>query len=406
MADEPRALVLSPEAPYPLHGGGAIRTACLLHYLALQMPVDVIVFAVDGSREPAADMPVGLAARVQTVRLAVHADTLAAKIQRNSLRLLRGRLPLEDRFSQPESLAAVREAVAGRSYSLAVIEHFWCAQYLPILRTVAKRVVLNLHNVESELHDTCSRSEPWPQNWAHGRFRELARAREQAMFPRFDLILATSELDAERVLRIAPEATTAVMPNAAPLRDAPDPPEENVIAFSGNLEYHPNLTAARYFAEHVWPTLSQEDPDLRWRLIGRNHERLARELAGDERIEFTGPVEDAVLELARARFAVVPVQSGSGTRVKIMEAWSAKRAVISTPLGAEGLPIRDQTNILLADSPERWLVQARQLLHDGEMRRRIGSSGRETFENQLSWPAAWRSLETTLQTVLPPRSAA
>jgi len=370
------------------------------------MPVDLVVFAVEGHRDPATDLPSGLVDSVQTVWLPVHSDSLPSKLRRNGVRLLRGRLPLADRFGEPQSLRAVERAVAGRSYSLAVIEHFWCAQYLPLVRSVAGQVVLNLHNVESELHDTCSRSEPWPQNWAHGRFATHARALEARLLPDFDVVLAASELDAERVRRIAPGARAAVMPNAAPLREAPEPLEENVVAFSGNLEYHPNLTAARYFAKQVWPGLSREFRDLKWRLIGRNHERLQRELGGDPRIEFTGPVEDAVRELARSRFAVVPVQSGSGTRVKIMEAWSAKRAVISTPLGAEGLPILDQSNILLADSAERWLVQARQLLLDEDMRRRIGSAGRETFEDRLSWPAAWHALGTALGTVSLPSSDA
>lgn len=401
-AGMPRALVLSPEAPYPLHGGGAIRTACLLQYLAQRMPVDLVTFAVGADRDPAVDLPDGLVDSAHTVRLPVHPNSLLAKVRRNSVRLLRGRLPLADRFGEPESLRAVEQAVAGRRYALAIVEHFWCAQYLPLLRPVAGQVVLNLHNVESELHETCSRSEPWPQNWAHGRFAGRARELEAEYLPKFDLILATSELDAERVRLIAPGSRVAVMPNAAPLRDAPEPPEENVVAFSGNLEYHPNLTAARYFARQVWPRLAADFGDLRWRLIGRNQERLQREFALDSRIEFTGPVEDAVMELARSRFAVVPVQSGSGTRVKIMEAWSAKRAVISTPLGAEGLPIREQSNILLADSPERWLVQARQLLQDEGMRRRMGLAGRGTFEEHLSWPAAWRALEGTLGTALPP----
>ena len=172
--------------------------------------------------------------------------------------------------------------------------------------------------------------------------------------------------------------------------------EEHCIAFSGNLEYHPNVAAVRFFAADVWPQLRERDAELRWRLIGRNEQAVARWVAGDPRIETTGPVDDALAELARVRVVVVPLLAGSGTRVKILEAWAAGRAVVSTRVGAEGLPAVHRENLLLADSPTEILEAVLVLLEDEPLRRRLGEAGRRLVEEQFCWPAAWRGLEQWL----------
>jgi len=82
---------------------------------------------------------------------------------------------------------------------------------------------------------------------------------------------------------------------------------EQTIAFSANMEYHPNVSAVRYFARRIWPLLRERWPSLRWDLIGKNPETVRRYTEGDARIRLTGPVEDAIRELARTSVAVVPL---------------------------------------------------------------------------------------------------
>jgi glycosyltransferase involved in cell wall biosynthesis len=119
-------------------------------------------------------------------------------------------------------------------------------------------------------------------------------------------------------------------------------------------------------------------------------------VGGDARIELTGEIEDALPEIARARIIVAPLLAGSGTRVKIMEAWAAARPVISSPIGAEGLPVADGENIVLVETPQDWVGQVLELLRDESRRRRLGAAGRAVFERELCWPAAWRCLDAVL----------
>jgi len=396
---------LSPEAPYPLAGGGPVRSASLLEFLSRDLPVHLITFD-DSSGLPLSELPQGVVDKLTVVDLPLHSRSKPARLCRNLRRLLQARLPLSDRFGCAAVRGQVERAVEGVRYRLAVVEHFWCASYLPLLRRAAGRVILNLHNVESALHESCARSEGGVKAAAHSVFRRIAERAERELLPAFDLILTASEQDRERVLRLAPSARVSVYPNAIPWAAQPGGAEEEVVAFSGNLEYHPNVTAVKYFLNEVWPSLKRRRPDLRWRLIGRNEAAARRLASGDPRIEFTGQVDNALAELARAKVVVVPLLAGSGTRIKILEAWAAGRAVVSTPVGAEGLPARHGENVWIAATAGQMTGAVCELLENAERRRRLGAAGRRTYEERFCWPAAWKTLEEPLQPLLPAPAAA
>jgi glycosyltransferase involved in cell wall biosynthesis len=206
-------------------------------------------------------------------------------------------------------------------------------------------------------------------------------------------VLAASPSDAEAARAIAPGAHIAVYPNAVPWVPQPPATDEEVVVFSGNMEYHPNLSAVRFFRMEVWPLLRQRWPALIWRLVGKNPTAVSRFTAGDTRIEVTGEVDDAVRELARARVAVVPLLAGSGTRFKILEAWSAGLPVVSTTIGAEGLPAQDGENLLIADSAPGFAAAVTRLLENADLRHQLGRSGRFLVEREFTWDAAWKKLD-------------
>ena len=120
---------------------------------------------------------------------------------------------------------------------------------------------------------------------------------------------------------------------------------------------------------------------------------MRRFTVGDPRIEVVGPVVDAVCELARSRVAVVPLLTGSGTRVKILEALAAGLPVVSTTIGAEGLPVRDGETALLADGAEAFAAAVTRLLTCSELRQKVGSAGRLLLEKEFTWEAAWKKLD-------------
>jgi glycosyltransferase involved in cell wall biosynthesis len=396
MANRRRALLVAPEAPYPLVGGGALRAASMLEYLAQSHIVDAIVFHTPGS--PVA-FPPGLVDRLDTIELPAHSKHYAARALRNGHRMLRRSPPLVDRFAGFG--AGIATLLADRPfYDLAVLEHFWCAPYHEQIAPRARWTILDLHNIESAWHLGCGKVAGWPQSAAHEVFHQAAINLERQWLPLYSLVLAASADDAARVQSIAPEAAVAVYPNTIPRVDYPPRREQDTIVFSGTLEYEPNRTAVRHFAAEIWPTLRHRWPGLKWRLVGRNPEAIRSYIAGDPTIECTGPVDNAICELARAKVIVVPLLSGSGTRLKIIEAWAAGAPVVSTPVGAEGLPARHGENILLADDPASFADSVSCLLASPADRDRIGRRGREQYESELTWETAWKALDQALRSLL------
>jgi glycosyltransferase involved in cell wall biosynthesis len=388
---KPSALFLAPEAPYPLAGGGALRSASLLEYLGRKYDVDVIVFRQPGAADPARLVPARLVRRVTVLDLPPNRRGLAARAVRNAERAVRRIPPLVDRFAGFS--AEVAHAIAGARYDLGIIEHSWCAPYLDQVAPHCVRTVLDLHNVESVLHARCASAEGGATAAVHRIFADASRELERAWLPRFSLILATSQSDAGLVRGIAPDATVSVYPNALPFTPLPPPGDEEAIVFSGNMEYHPNRTAVRFFRQDVWPLLRDRWPRLVWRLVGKNPDAVRRFTKGDSRIEVAGAIDDAISELARSRVAVVPLLTGSGTRLKILEAWAAGLPVVSTTIGAEGLAMRDGENGLVADGAEAFANAVTRLLTCSELRRKLGGAGRLLMEKEFTWESAWRTLD-------------
>jgi glycosyltransferase involved in cell wall biosynthesis len=395
-------LMLSPEPPYPLEGGGAYRIASLLHYFARFAEVDLILISDSGA--PALLAP-GLVRSQQVIPLPHHSRGLLARYARNAGRAIRGVPPLIDRVSGLGSL--IERAIAGRTYDLGVVEHFWCAPYIEQLRGCCETTILDLHNIESVLHDRCARltgAGAGLVRAGHRRFASASRNLEADLFPRFSLVLATSIEDAAIAGQIAPQARTAVYPNSLPWVETPQSAELPRVVFSANFEYHPNIDAVGFLVREIWPLVRTQYPGVRLRLVGRGDAFIRHLLppgtaqtGNDTGIEVTGPILDARAEIAQAQIVVAPLRVGSGTRIKILEAWAAARCVVATPLAAEGLGARAGVDIALAGGAHAFASEVIRLLGDPPGRKRIATHGRQTFERCFSWEAAWKTLDKDLQ---------
>ncbi len=379
--------MLSAERPYPLHGGGAYRTASLLHYFAQFADIDLILLAEDAHEAP---VPAGILRSQHVITLPKHIKTIGERYKRNIARAIRGVPPLIDRLAGQE--AEIKRLLAGKHYDLAIVEHFWCAPYLETLKPYCGETVLDLHNVESVLHRSCAKIDTPLIALGQLRFAAAAEKLEKQWLPGYSRVMVTSEADALRVQELAPGARTIVYPNALPCREKPQVPEKPLIVFAANFEYHPNIDAVRFLADEIWPLVREKHPELTLRLVGRGNKFVRHLITDTTGIEFSGPIPDTLPEVAAATAVVAPLRAGSGTRIKILEAWAAGRAVIATPLAAEGLEARDGSNILLGSAAGEVALQLCRAVEDRHLRERLGSAGRHLFEDRYSWPAAWRNL--------------
>jgi glycosyltransferase involved in cell wall biosynthesis len=353
-----------------------MRTAALLEWLSSRYAVDAVLF---GEALP-------IAADVCAIPLPRHSRSPWARLARNLGRAWRDVAPLVDRFSGFDSHLA--GFAPGRRWDLCVIEHFWCAPYADTLARRADKLVLDLHNVESAPHSGYAASTPWPMSALHRRFAASAGRLEREWLPRFDLVLTASEADRARIAPLS--RASAVYPNTVRDRPVPTLPKRHQIVFAGNHEYQPNQDGTRWFARHVWPALSHQHPRLEWVLLGKNAHAIPASIRNLPNVRVTGEVEDTLPDLAQSLVMVVPLLSGSGTRLKILEAWMARLPVVSTTIGAEGLPT---DSLILADSPLDFINAVNRLLGDGALREHLATSAAETFHQQFTWEAGWKVLD-------------
>ncbi len=173
------------------------------------------------------------------------------------------------------------------------------------------------------------------------------------------------------------------------------------VVFSANFEYHPNIDAVAFLVREIWPLVRARCPSIRLRLVGRG-DTFVRHLLppgtpDQTGIEVTGPIPDARAEIAQAQIVVAPLRAGSGTRIKILEAWAAARCVVATPLAAEGLGARNGVDIALAEGAHAFASEVVRLLGDPPARKRIATHGRQSFERSYTWEKAWNTLDKDLQ---------
>lgn len=403
MNERERALVISPEFPYPLISGGTQRTFHILRALSRVHRVDLVTFFEHRSPE-GWDILSALCSQIHLIALPPHPKTPLAFFRRNLSRAIRGINPLVDRFADPTIRQAVNDWLAGHRYDLILMEHSWIAPYIEDIQASGNRgafTVLDAHNVESELWRQYYRQ---PAKWwtkpALYRYWQSARRIEQRYFDRFDVVLAVSPSDREKILRLAPRASVAILPNGIELPSHRHDPSTGdrppVVGFVGSLDYPPNHLGLEWFLARVWPRIAQRLPEAQFVIIGRgDRQRLKRLCRGQETVRLAGAVSDLTPYLSRMAVMVVPLWHGSGTRIKILEAWAHGIAVVSTSRGAEGLPCQHMENIWIADEASDFAAAVIYLLTDHATRRRLARSAYEEVQSY-----SWSVIEERLPAVL------
>jgi glycosyltransferase involved in cell wall biosynthesis len=199
-------------------------------------------------------------------------------------------------------------------------------------------------------------------------------------------VVVSSPLDARRAASKGVR-NLSVVPNTYPRPsvelgavEVNSPP---TVLFQGTLRYPPNADAARWLAGEIGPALRRLLPDLRIRLVGQGNADLEA-LNNPPALTVVGKVLEITDELAKADLVVVPVRFGSGTRLKILEAFSHRIPVVSTTLGAEGLGVVDGRHLLLADTAQELAEASTRLLTDQALRRALTDAAHRLYLEQFS----------------------
>jgi len=229
------------------------------------------------------------------------------------------------------------------------------------------------------------------------RLRGLARTwrlrrLERALARSADAIVAVSDDEARIVRALAPQGWVVVAPNGVDVEAVTPTPPGDAVLFVGLLSYAPNRDAMEWFAREALPNLAADDPEVlvAGRDPGPGLQALARE---QPRLRLLGFVPDLAPLYARAAVFINPMRGGGGTRLKMLGAMAAGKAVVSTTIGAEGLALTHGRDVVLADTPQAFAAEIRELLRDRTRAERMGRAARALVETRYRWEACLAPLD-------------
>ena len=392
-----RLLFISPEIPCPPVSGGRLRTLSLLRWLACDFEIHGVTFAEGRPAEESLEMLRPYLTKITVLPLQPHRKTKLQRYARNAMRVLRFVPPLVDRFAEPLARRQLARLL-GNQADWVWLEHLWLAPYVESIPPSATKV-LDVHNVESDFYHQLGQSAPSPFERLGYRVFERAAAKiERRYLASFDRILAVSPEDRDLLAQSCPPHKICIVPNAVGLGP---PPVDNgfpghALYFAGTLEYAPNRTAVTWFYQQVWPQVQNSLRDVRWTIVGAHPELLDSTIRRDPNIILAGQVEGAEPYLRTCQLALVPLTIGGGTRFKILEAWTAGKAVVSSSQGAKGLACQHGDNIWIANSSQEFRDAVLRVLGDRHLQARLGRRGWETVRDHYSLEQLAFRLETAL----------
>jgi polysaccharide biosynthesis protein PslH len=390
-----RILFITEQFPYPLHDGGNLRTYHILRALAGAHRLTLVSHE---PRDPHAS-PVEILPDVERIHCVAKPGT-AQRLVHSTLRFGLGRFPLFvlKNWSAP-LLEAVDRLLATESFDALHFNHLDTACYALERRWPMHRV-FDTHNCLSAMAQQVARD-------AGNGVRRLLFRRESRLLAQCELeacqqmgaSLVCSPQDALAFQSLGVTRPLPVIPNGVDTgyfcSDPATPTEPGRLAFTGAMNYYPNEQAVLWFCREVLPLLSDYRPAVRFYIVGKNPTPAVRSLHNGTSVHVTGAVPDVRDYVRRAEVFVVPLQHGSGTRLKILEAFAMGKAVASTRLGAEGIAGADDEHMVLGDTAPELAGQIRRLLGDQALRRRLGENAQLLARGTYGWDRIGRMLLET-----------
>jgi glycosyltransferase involved in cell wall biosynthesis len=285
---------------------------------------------------------------------------------------------------------AIAEATAPDSFDVVNCDFIAPPGNQP--RNLKTPVVLFQHNVEAEIWRRHYEVQQHPAKrlYLYRQWRKMQRFERDACH-RVDSVIAVSEADAKMmerdygVAKVYDIATGVDIDFFKPANNVT--PRPHSLVFTGSMDWLPNEDAMRYFTDEIMPLVKQQIPDVHLTIVGRNPYPSLLELAQrDPALTVTGRVDDVRPYIDDATAFVVPIRIGGGTRLKIYEAMAMEKPVISTTIGAEGLPVYDGAQLLIADDPVTFAEAVVKVLNDSEFATQLGHNAAQLVRQNFGWP--------------------
>ncbi len=383
-------VIVAPRFPYPLDKGDRLTIYHMLRFFSQRHSVSLVCFL-----EPDQD-----AAWVEKVEPFCQEIVMIPlnrwRAYANCVGGVAGRTPLQLRYyDDPAMHRAVADVVERLQPDLLYAHTIRMGQYIepysPIPRVLAMQISMTLN-----YRRLAEQAKGLHERAFHTLEYRKVRAFEGEYAQRFDKVMLISPHDLRAIERDRPE-NVFYSPHGVDFEYfSPDESivkEPSSIIFTGNMNYAPNVDAALYFYEEIFPLIRAAVPDVTWHIVGADPSASVQALGEDPAITVTGRVPDLRSYMNRASVAIDPLRIGAGLQNKILEGMAMALPMVVTSVANEGIQAVDQENILIADSAAEFADQTVRLLNDSRQRAQMGIAAREFIVNHWSWEGHFGKLE-------------
>jgi polysaccharide biosynthesis protein PslH len=383
----------------PPDTGGKIRSYNILRELARRHAVTFFSFysALENDQHPELK---SIFDRVVCLPLKLPEPKSAAEMLEYAARLFSAEPYGISKFCRAEARRELGTLLHSETYDVIVCDFMAAVGVIPWGSAIPK--VLFTHNVEATIwrrHYEVASNPLWKiVSWLEWRKMEAAERRYLRLA---DQVLTVSEADRDAFASVINLTKLTVIPTGVDVDYFQPMPVDEIsdsLVFTGSMDWLPNEDAILYFVGEILPLIAEQCPGISLEVVGRKPSRkLQAFVEAHKNVRLTGWVEDIRPFLARGAVCIVPLRIGGGTRLKIFEAMAMGKAVVSTSIGAEGLPVTSGENILLADTPRDFADRVVLLLSDSSERARLGDAARRLVQEKYSWAKVSEDFARTLQ---------
>jgi len=379
-----RILQLCNKAPFPANDGSSIAIYNMSKGL-LNNGVDLHVMTINTKKHFKSDKEVPKSFSEKAHYLSVLKNTNPTVIGL-IVNLFSSRSYFETRFYFHEFEQKLIEKLRANSFEVIQLEGFFMCSYIPVIRQFsAAKIVLRAHNIEHIIWERHNRSVTNPFKKAYLTLQTRRLKKQELMaFKQVDYIIPITPTDAQIMAQWVDKSKMQTILTGVDLAeyqlDKADMFETKSVFCFGSMDWLPNQQAIVWFLEKCWPIILSKVPSCKFIVAGRNIPEFIKQKASAT-IEILENVPTSNEIYSRYNVMVVPLQSGSGLRIKIVEGLSFGKAIVSTPIGCEGIDVQNNRDLLIAETPEKFADAVIELVENNERRNSIELNAK-SFANE------------------------
>lgn len=302
-------------------------------------------------------------------------DAVKAVLKRKSYQI--------SRFYSKSMVSKLIQILQNESFDIVHLESIYVAPYIPTIRKYSKaKIVMRMHNIEHQIWERLSSNEKWPlKKFIFGANARQLEKVEKRILKDVDGYMTISQPDYDYFSATASDKTGTVIPFGLDMdnyevEDDYIPSEQPKLFHIGSMNWSPNVEGIEWFLDEVWPDIHQNHPELCFTMAGHGIPNKLYQRK-DPNVEIVGAVSSANDFMLNHDLMMVPLLSGSGIRIKIVEAMALGKVVVTTSVGAQGLDVENGKHLFIADTPEEFLAVIDKCIATPDICSIIGENARD-----------------------------